>query len=405
MKKDQTTYALAEVLLTRRRLLAGAGKAGAGVLLAGLVPNGFALAQSTGNGSSEIKGKEQLIVRMAKPENLETPVALLATRITPTAAFYVRHHGDFPQLDAQTWRLAVGGLVDKPATFTLDELKRMPKREITVTMECAGNGRVYFKPAINGVQWDHGAVGTARFAGVRLADLLRRVGAKSAGRFVILDGADKPIGTQADFIRNVPMEKAMHADTLLAYEMNGAPLLPIHGFPLRALVPAWQGAFSMKWLTQVTVSEREHEGHFVKNAYRYPTHPIAPGATVPPSEMAPVTSLIIKSLITAPLADARVKAGRVKVKGWTWAGENQPVKVELSADNGATWTQARIGRERSPYVWHSFEAELKLDKPGAYTLLSRATDSKGNVQPATQPWNPGGYLWNVIDQVRINVEA
>ncbi len=399
MKENESRHP--QTGLSRRQLLVGAAKTGAAITLSQFLPNEFAeaFAQNT------IKGKEKLIVRSLRPEDLETPVGLLNTWITPNDLFYVRHHTYAAKVNASEWKLTVDGEVTTPLSLTLDELKKMPKVSVTVTLECAGNGRAFFDPPMPGIQWEKGAVGTAKFSGVRLADVLKKAGIKPTGKYVAMNGADKPVGTQPDFIRNLPLAKALHPDTILAYEMNGEALPQLHGFPLRAVAPGWEGAYAVKWLAHVQVIEKEHEGFFVKTAYRFPNKQVAPGAAVPAENMEPLTGLVVKSFINAPAEGASFKAGKVKMSGFAWAGESLITKVEVSKDNGATWVLARLGKERQRYAWQSFEYDFTISKPGSYLLMARATDGKGNVQPVSPNWNPSGYLWNVIDKVRINVEA
>lgn len=397
MKKNQSDHSRSNPL-RRRDFLIGAGQLTAGLALAPMIPES-AFAQTL------IKGKERLIVRSIRPEDLETPVSLLNTWITPNDLFYVRHHSYAARVDVNEWKLTVGGEVQTPITLTLDELKRAPKHSVTVTLECAGNGRAFFDPPAAGIQWEKGAVGTARFAGARLVDVLNKAGVKPTGQYVAMNGADKPVGKMPDFIRNVPIKKALDADTILAYEMNGEALPILHGFPLRAVVPGWEGAYSVKWLTDIQVIEKEHEGFFVKTAYRFPNRPVAPGEAVAPQDMIPLTGLIIKSFINSPLDGATVAPGKVRLSGFAWAGESNIARVDVSMDNGSSWFPAKLGKEREPYAWQSFEYEFDIARPGSYLLMSRATDDKGNIQPIAPQWNPSGYLWNVIDKVRINVKA
>lgn len=387
--------------LSRRELLIGAARTGAAITLSQFLPNEFteAFAQSA------IKSKEKLIVRSTRPEDLETPVGLLNTWITPNDLFYVRHHTYAAKVNAGEWKLTVDGEVATPLSLTLDDLKKMPKASVTVTLECAGNGRAFFDPPVAGIQWEKGAVGTAKFSGVRLADVLKKAGVKVTGKYVAMNGADKPVGKQPAFIRNLPLAKAIHPDTILAYEMNGEPLPQLHGFPLRAVAPGWEGAYAVKWLAHIQVIDKEHEGFFVKTAYRFPNKQVAPGAAVPPENMEPLTGLIVKSFINSPAEGTSFKPGKVKIAGFAWAGESFIAKVEVSSDNGSTWTLAKLGKEREHYAWQSFEHEFTITKPGSYLLMARATDDKGKVQPVSPNWNPSGYLWNVIDKVRINVEA
>ena len=395
MKKNGRPYPRSSAS-PRRDFLISVGQTSAGLILSQALP---AFAQNV------IKGKEKLIVRSVRPEDLETPVSLLNTWITPNDLFYVRHHSYAAKVNVDEWKLTVDGEVQTPITMTLDELKKAPKHTVTVTLECAGNGRAFFDPPVAGIQWEKGAVGTARFTGARLADVLKKAGVKATGQYVALNGADKPVGKMPDFIRNVPMKKALDPDTVLAYEMNGEPLPILHGFPLRAVVPGWEGAYSVKWLTNIQVIDKEHEGFFVKTAYRYPNRRVAPGEAVAPQDMVPLTGLVVKSFISSPLDGATMAPGKVRVSGFAWAGEDNITKVDVSMDNGSSWFPAKLGKERERYAWQSFEYEFNITQPGSYLLMSRATDDKGNVQPVAPQWNPSGYLWNVIDKVRINVKA
>jgi sulfite oxidase len=397
MKTDQSDHPSPKTL-RRRDFLIGAGQLTAGLALMPSLPKS-AFAQTV------IKGKERLIVRSIRPEDLEAPVSLLNAWITPNDLFYVRHHLYAPTVDVNEWKLTVGGEVQNPITLTLDELKRAPKHAVTVTLECAGNGRAFFDPPVAGIQWEKGAVGTARFAGARLADVLNKAGVKPTGQYVAMNGADRPIGKMPDFIRNVPIKKALDADTILAYEMNGETLPILHGFPLRAVVSGWEGAYSVKWLTDIQVIEKEYDGFFVKTAYRFPNRPVAPGEAVAPQDMIPLTGLVVKSFINSPLDGATVAPGKVRMSGFAWAGESNIAKMDVSMDNGSSWLPAKLGKERERYAWQSFEYEFDISRPGSYLLMSRATDDKGYVQPVAPWWNPSGYLWNVIDKVRINVKA
>ena len=384
--------------LSRRSFLTAAGQFSAAFGLTRAFPNLAAQAEI-------VPGKERLTVRSPRPQDLETPPALLNSWITPNDLFFVRSHLYTPTVNTQGWRLTVDGAVERPLTVSLDELKELPRVTFVVTLECAGNGRAYFEPPVAGVQWEKGAVGTARWTGVRLGDVLKKAGVKSAGRFVLLDGADVPMGKVPDFVRNVPIDKALHPDTILAYEMNGAPLPVPHGFPLRAIVPGWEGAYAVKWLRQIQVIEQEHEGFFVKTGYRYPVRRVAPGASVPPEEMAPLTGLAVKSILTSPPDGSTTRTGTVIAGGFAWAGEANITEVEVSTDNGSTWRQAKLGADKAPYAWRQFTYEWQVTEPGSYLLLSRATDDLGRTQPVAPHWNPSGYLWNVVDRIRIHVEA
>jgi DMSO/TMAO reductase YedYZ molybdopterin-dependent catalytic subunit len=279
----------------------------------------------------------------------------------------------------------------------------MPAATVTVTLECAGNGRAFFDPPVAGIQWQKGAVGTARWTGVRMADILKRAGVRDTARVVTMNGADRPLGTMPDFVRQVPIAKALDADTLIAYEMNGQPIAPVHGFPLRAIVPGWEGAYAVKWLTTLTVLDTEFDGFWVATGYRYPVKRVSPGATVAPQDLAPLTGLVIKSLITTPLEGATLPRGPVAVAGFAWAGEDDVAKVEISVDRGITWQPATLTGERARYTWRRFEFSFTPERSESSLIMSRATDSRGRVQPAVANWNPSGYLWNVPDHVHIEI--
>jgi DMSO/TMAO reductase YedYZ molybdopterin-dependent catalytic subunit len=380
----------------RRNFLIAVGRA-AVLLAAGPASVRHLLAQEPASG--------RLLVHSARPEDFETPRQLLTSWLTPNELFYVRSHFYTPAIQESAWRLQVDGDVDHPLSLSLSELKQMQSTSPVVTLECAGNGRAFFQPPVAGVQWRHGAVGTARWTGVRLRDVLRRAAIKAGASHVWFDGADVGTGRAPDFIRNVTIDKAMHPDTLLAYEMNDQPLPVAHGFPLRAIVPGWEGAYSVKWLTRIRVAEREHEGAFVQTSYRYPKRPVLPGTAVAPADTVPLQGMVVKSLITSPATEAVVPVGRVTIAGFAWAGESDIRQVDVSTDHGRTWSPARLGRDRAPYAWRQFAYDWHLREPGAYLVMSRATDTRGRVQPVVAEWNPAGYLWNGVDQMRIDVKA
>ena len=346
---------------------------------------------------------ERLLVHSARPQDIETPPHLLTSWITPNDLFYTRSHFYTPSIQENLWKLVIDGEVETPLTLTLQDLKSLESRTTVVTVECAGNGRAFFQPPVPGVQWEKGAVGTAKWTGIRLTDLLHRARPNSNGRHVWLDGADVGVGRAPDFVRNVPIEKATDADTLLAYEMNDQPLPIAHGFPLRAIVPGWEGAYCVKWLTHIRVSDHEYDGAFVQAAYRYPRRPVAPGTLVAAAETVPLRGLAVKSLITSHAPNSVVPIGAVKISGVAWAGEMEVSRVGLSMDGGGTWAPARLGADRARYAWREFEYAWRPREPGSYLVLSRATDTRGRTQPLVADWNPGGYLWNAIDQVRLNV--
>ena len=344
--------------------------------------------------------KRDMIVRSARPEDLEMPLDGFETWITPVERFFVRTHVYNPSIDAASWKLQVGGEVANAVTLDLAELKRMPRVELVSVLECAGNGRSFYNPTAIGLQWQWGAVGNGRWAGVRLADVLKRAGVKASAKEIAFNGGDQPLGTMPDFVRSVPLAKAMHPDTLLAYEMNGEPLPVSHGYPLRLVVPGWAGDSWVKWVANITVLDKELDSFWMKTAYRRPPRPVAPGTSVDPAQMVPVTNLRAKSVISFPLEGQKV-SGAITVKGAAWAGEHPVAKVEFSGDGGRTWRPATLGREQAKYGWRLWQAAWTPPSPGSWVLMARATDQSGDAQPFVPEWNPSGYGWNVVPQVRV----
>src|SRR5579864_3944707 len=275
---------------------------------------------STQTSTLELAGEDGMIIRSLRFLDLETPVEYFDSWLTPVPHFFVRNHMHEPvELNAGDWRLTVGGEVDKASTFSLRELTQLPVHSVIDTLECAGNGRGLYRPQVPGIQWQKGAVGTARFSGPRLADVLHRAGVKSSAKHVMFRGLDEVPAKVPPFIRSIPIEKAVDSDTLIATHMNGAPLTKHHGFPARALVPGWIGSASCKWLTEIKVLESPFVGNFMSPGYRFPNQPGKPGEAVKPEETHPLTALNVKSVISAPLDGASLKAGKVSVHGAAWA--------------------------------------------------------------------------------------
>jgi len=351
----------------------------------------------------DVPGEDGMILRSFRFVDLETPVEYFNSWLTPVPHFFVRNHMSEPsELNADDWRLTIGGEVEKPVTLSLTELSKFETHALVNTLECAGNGRSLQRPQVPGIQWGKGAVSTARFSGPRLRDVLQRAGVKPSGKHVMFRGLDEVPGKVPPFIRSIPIEKALDSDTLVSTHMNGAALTRHHGFPARALVPGWIGAASCKWLTEIKVLENEFVGNFMSPGYRFPNQPGKPGDAVKPEDTHPLTALNVKSVISGPGDGANLRAGKVAVHGAAWAGEADVVKVEISTDAGSTWNTAKLGHEQSRYAWRLWSYEWKA-KGGDYTVLSRATDSQGRVQPAAPVWNPSGYLYNAVDQVKVHV--
>lgn len=347
-----------------------------------------------------------MIVRSQRFIDLETPPGLFHGWITPVDDFFIRNHMSEPvTFDAEEYALKITGQVEKPISLSLGQLRKLATASVTNTLECAGNGRAFYEPHLPGVQWRLGAVGNARFTGPRMKDVLQQAGVKPSGKFVAFKGLDEPPSKVPKFVRSIPIEKALDPDTLLATQMNGAPLTKHHGYPVRALVPGWIGAASCKWLAEIEVLEHEFDGNFMKPGYRMPNHPLAPGGAMDLADTHPVTALRVKSLITSPTDGATHRRGPVSISGAAWAGEDDVTKVEVSTDGGASWQPAQLGHEHAKYAWRLFHHAWTPKSAGDHVIMARATDSQGRTQPEKSGWNPGGYLWNGIQKVRIHVQA
>ena len=348
--------------------------------------------------------ESRLISRSEEPLNLEMPFASLHEFVTPNEKFYVRCHFPIPQLDAASWKLRVEGAVANAAEFNLEELRAMPRHTIPATMECAGNGRSHLEPKVKGVAWDIGAVGNAEWSGVLLRDVLERAGIESAAREVVLEGADRGAikepprpPSEINYARSVPLEK-VNADVLLAFEMNGAPLTPEHGFPLRVVVPGWFGMASVKWLQRIVVTREPFNGYYQSIDYTYWEERDGMPTLVPLAEMR------VKAQIARPYMEEVVPAGEeYRVHGAAW-GEHDVVKVEVSADSGASWSHATLLGQPVKNAWRFWEFRWKTPaQPGDHTLMARATDSAGQTQPAARVAEYGTYMINHVLPIRVTV--
>lgn len=334
----------------------------------------------------------------------ETPLELLTDYQTPNDLFFVRHHWNLAEIpDPKEWSLTVDGDVSSPLSLSLADLKSLPRAETTCVLQCAGNGRALYKPVVPGVQWKYGAVGNAKWTGVRVKDVLEKAGLRGTAKHLHTFGADKPPGKVPPFHRSVEIEKIL-ADGILAFEMNGEPLPPLHGAPVRLVVPGWAGDHWMKWITRISAQTESQHGFYIDTAYRYPKTPGEPGVAFKPEEMAPVTELFVKSNWTTVPAKAR--AGKEAIlKGFAFSGAPGIAKVEVSDDSGESWTDAELDPRHDPYAWRLFSFRWTPSKPGAATLLCRATDSRGSVQPKEAVWNQSGYLYNAWHAANVEVRA
>jgi len=341
-------------------------------------------------------GKEKLIVRSPRPINLETPLRELTSDITPNELFFVRTNYDASEIDPAQYVLKVDGEVDSPLALRLDDLRKMEQVTHTITLECAGNGRGFHRPPASGIQWERGAVGNAVWKGVRLADVLRMAKPRDTARHVVPRGNDTlPTPQVPPFIRSHPISKALDPHTMIALEMNGKPVPHLHGGPARLIVPGWVGSASIKWLTQITLADKEWNGPFMQRSYRSPR-------VDDPNQTYSLQSLECKSVIVTPLDGAPLAAGPSKVVGFAWAGEGTIVAVDVSTDGGQSWRPATLAGQEHRYAWRRWEHAWEA-KSGQQTIMARASDSLGRYQPTTRPRDPQGYRWNVIHAVRVNV--
>jgi len=331
--------------------------------------------------------------------------------VTPVDLFFTRSHASVPQLDAGTWRLEVGGVVDRPRSFSLEELSRaFPRREVTATLVCAGLRREEFLslgPLPGELPWGPEPASTGRWTGVALRDLLRAVGVAERARHVELLGLDQVErqGHRFSFGGSIDLAKALSAEVILASELNGAPLPAVHGFPLRAVVPGWIGARSVKWLGRITLLEEQSPNYFQSKAYRIQRE-------INPRDLRDVTAGValsgvpLNAVILDPTPDQVIPAGPVRVRGWAIGSAGRPLTaVEVSPNAGHDWVQARFSTEGVGWTWTLWEAGLEL-APGRHTLAVRATDSAGTTQPPTvsATWNVKGYGNNAWHRVAICAE-
>ncbi len=346
-----------------------------------------------------------MIIREKEPANLEMPFGLLDGWITPNEQFYIRSHFPVPPLDPKTWRLRIEGAVARPLELSLDDLRGFAAQTVPATLECAGNGRVFLVPKVKGTQWELGAIGNANWTGVSLGEVLRQAGVQSGAVEVVLEGADlgtiseapKPAG-KIPYARSVPLGKALDG-VLLAFEMNGEPLSPAHGFPLRAIVPGWFGMAAVKWLQRIVVTEQPFAGYYQTVDYAFWKRDEAGVALVP------ITEMQVKASIARPGINEVIAAGSdYKVTGAAWTSDAEIVKVEVSIDGGKSWSEASLGGEAARNCWQLWEWNWSTpNEPGNCVLMARATDSRGRVQPMERDPNRGSYEINHCLPIEVEI--
>ncbi len=408
------------LLWSRRRFVTGA-LTGSGLLamqarLGGIIrharflPAGYipvALAEQAAPLAGQDGG---LRVLNDRPLNAETPAHLLDDPVTPAGRLFVRNNGLPPAgTDASAWRLSVGGeSCLNPRTFSIADLKRaFPVHTYQLQLECGGNGRAEFRPRVPGNQWSTGAIGNPAWTGVRLRDVLEACGIAKDAVYLGFRSADRHLSgdPNKDVIsRGVPMWKALEDETLIAFAMNGEAIPALHGAPLRLVCGGWPGSVCGKWLTELLVRNRVHDGaKMTGTSYRVPCRPVAPGTAVADEDMCIIESMPVKSLVTFPRSGVSVAAGRpVAIRGKAWAGDRSVKSVATSIDFGQTWQPARLAAPVNRLAWQLWDATITLPVAGYYEIWARATDDAGVSQPMLVPgWNPKGYLNNATHRIAV----
>jgi DMSO/TMAO reductase YedYZ molybdopterin-dependent catalytic subunit len=334
------------------------------------------------------------------------PLEALREPITPVGLHYLLIHYDIPAVDPATWRLVVDGLVERRLELGLEDLRARPGVEIVSTMECAGNGRAALVPRPISQPWLLEAVGTGRWAGVPLRSVLEEAGVADGAVEVLFTGLDRGIegGEDQWFQRSLPLDVALADEPLLAFELNGAPLPPQHGFPLRLLVPGWYGMTNVKWLSRVTVLDEPFGGYQQARGYRVRLDPDEPGEEL--QRILPRALLEPPGIPDFMTRERTVDLGSVLLAGRAWSGHAPVAGVEVSVDDGTTWEPADLEPpELGRWAWRRFTFDWAPEAPGRYVLSARARDEAGNVQPAEPPWNVGGYANNAVQRVPVTVAA
>jgi DMSO/TMAO reductase YedYZ molybdopterin-dependent catalytic subunit len=383
--------------------LAGAGLLGAGRARADTATLPFA------NGERPVvqyPGKRKLLQLTTRPPQLETPFAVYdESLITPNDAFFVRYHlANIPlEIDPVAFRLEVAGTVKTPLKLSLDELKQMGATELVAVNQCSGNSRGFFEPRVAGGQAGNGLMGNARWQGVPLKAVLERAGVAPGAIQVRFDGLDGPVSDATpDFVKALPLEHANDGVVMLAWGMNGADLPWLNGYPLRLIVPGYYGTYWMKHLNQVTVVDQPVKTFWMDTAYRIPDNDcncVEPGTA--PSKTKPIGKYKVRSFITSVADGGQLRAGQpVVLKGIAFDGGSGIKQVEVSPDGGKTWQSATLGEDLGRFSFRGWQLPVTLTV-GEHALKVRATSNAGETQPTTQPWNPAGYLRNLIETVTV----
>ncbi|MGE5095134.1 MAG: molybdopterin-dependent oxidoreductase [Betaproteobacteria bacterium] len=358
-----------------------------------------------------LPGKVPLIKRSFRPPNFETPIEFLRDPITRNDAFFVRYHlAGIPKVDAKTWRLAVGGdAAGRRAEYDLATLRReFPAVELVAVCQCSGNRRGMFQPHVQGVEWGVGAMGNARWTGIRLRDVLQKAGVSKDAVEVAFDGADgPPMGTTPDFQKSIPIDRALDENTLIAFEMNGRPLPRWNGYPARLIVPGWTGTYWIKHLTGIDVRNKPLANFWMATAYRIPAgkfQGVAPFPTQMTAANQPITDMVVNSLVTSVRDGQRVHRGQVvEVSGIAWDGGHGIRDVEVSTDGGRSWWLAELGKDLGRFSFRTFRHLFRPREAGTSVVMVRAFNMRGDTQVTELIPNPAGYHHNVIPRIKLEV--
>jgi DMSO/TMAO reductase YedYZ molybdopterin-dependent catalytic subunit len=359
--------------------------------------------------SSKFPQKGTMILQRTRPPLLETPFAVFDKGIyTPNDQFFVRWHwGPLPsEIDTNAFRLAVRGHVDMPLSLSLRDLRSFSEFEITAVNQCSGNSRGLFGPRVPGAQWGNGAMGNARWTGIRLKDILDRAGIKAGALQVRFGGLDDPpVPAAPKFLKSLHLDHARDGEVMVAYAMNGRALPVLNGFPLRLVVPGWYSTYWVKSLSDIEVLTAPDENFWMKSAYLIPD---TPGANVAPGQTgfatAPISKMVPRSFITNLTTGSRIAAGRnLKLRGMAMGGDTGVAKVDISTDDGQSWHAGRLGPDAGKYSFRLWETEMAPPVKGERNLMVRCTNTDGLVQPDRANWNPSGFMRNVIETIRVEV--
>ena len=353
--------------------------------------------------------KTDLYLLTSRPPQLETPLRYFRELITPNEAVFVRWHiSQLPaSIDLRQWRLKVGGNTEKQLELSMDDLKKFEKVSYTAVVQCSGNSRSFFDPRVPGGQWGNGAMGNVTLAGARLKDVLGKAGIKAGSVDISFNGLDSPpLPSVPDFVKSLHVDQAMDEDIIIAYEMNGTYLPMLNGFPARLVVPGWYATYWVKSLSDINVLDKTFDGFWMKSAYRIPDNACGciPPASVQKSTV-PINRMTTRSLIVEPGEGSPLSTKKpVEIRGVAFSGGYGVRDVLVSTDGGDTWKEAKLGPDKGRYSWKQFTHSWRPNKPGKYTLMSRATNSIGESQPLDRLWNPSGFLRNNVEKVRVVVK-